>query len=185
MSDANLALSADLPEAVATGDYRLDQEGAPKAYKDAVTDTVRASIAELMPTLSVGHLSTIASDGWPVGIYLRFIASFDDALRPVVHVVLPAGSRELANLSRDARVSFEAHFAAGFERRREAKGVQFQGIASVMAAGEAAAAYDGRFTDAPVGDGMLVRIDVLSVVMFNASGRPQWGQLDYFEPQDP
>lgn len=188
MSQVQKTEGAGLRDAVASGDYRLDQEGAPKPYKEDVVESVRFKIAELLPTLSFGHLSTLASDGWPVGSYARFVATFDEDQHPTVYLALSAGGRDVANIRREPRVSFETHFTASFERRREARGVQFQGVASLVDAEEetdAVATFSRTFGDAPfAADQLLVRIAVLSVVMFDASGRPQWGQLDYYGRQE-
>ncbi|WP_324698845.1 pyridoxamine 5'-phosphate oxidase family protein [Novosphingobium sp. RL4] len=178
-----------LASALASGDYRLDQEGAPKPYKPAADAEVRATVLEVLANLAHGHLSTVTADGWPVGCGVRYVSLDDGTGRPVIYLISGLAQRELVNIDRDSRVSFEAHYAVGFERRREAKGVQLQGVASLVSDEQELAFVSpqaqAKYNDPEVMQRKQVaRIDVLSAVVFNASGRPQWGQFDYFAQQD-
>lgn len=181
-------IPADVAVIARSGEHRADQDNAPKPYKPGTEQAFRERIAHLLAALSTAHLTTLASDGWPVGNAVRFTAAVDFECRPILYIFARLGARKLANIANDPRVSLETHFAAGFERRRQTKSVQFQGVASLVVEPEerysartAAEAKYGAVWASGLGadNAALIRLDVLSAVNFDASGRPQWGQIDY------
>src|SRR3981189_2387627 len=67
-----LPLPSEVLVTAQSGEYRADQEGVPNPYKPAAEPAFRERIVELLLRLTVAHLSTLASDGWPVGNAVRF-----------------------------------------------------------------------------------------------------------------
>lgn len=180
---ANLSLLAG------SGDHRRGEERAPSRYKEKVEAEFRARILETLGRLEWAYIGTVSSDGWPLTSASRFIFVENAEQRPTLYMIAKAGSVAAAHIADNPRVGVETHLAVGWLERRKARALQFQALASFVEGEEAArigAAFRLRFADAADfgvdADDHVIRIEPLSVVNFYATGRPQWGYVDYTSP---
>lgn len=181
MSDTNRAASA-----VTDASYLADQEAAPAPFKDSALEEVSATILAFVAGQSLLHLGYLDGDQWPIGAARYYATGTPAGARPVLYVAFPADCPEVGHLKADGRVSASIFLATGFERRREAKSLQLQAIATIVegTAERQAAVQDlaARGAEAlPNGpsDATIFRIEPAAAVLFNAAGRPQWGFIDY------
>lgn len=167
-------------------DFRIGADKAPKPYRADRETEFRQKVHETLGRLEWAYVGTM-SHGWPATHACRFVHEMAEDLRPVLYLICDRSSGMADEIERQPRIGIEAHLAVSWLERRKARAVQLQGLAAAVTDdsenSQVAAIFAQKHRNLrnawSADDAQIFRAEILSVVNFYATGRPQWGYIDY------